>query len=133
MLRGGLDNCSARFGPARKQIQAAELRPTISRRRFEERLSGRLASSLWTRGCRSGTGEVEPIDPNFAGPARGHAQPGEPSAVGLDVEVAVYRGSGITAAVSRLLRLERTGVAARELYPGSWSEWSSRGLAVERG
>jgi thiosulfate/3-mercaptopyruvate sulfurtransferase len=78
-------------------------------------------------------GEVEPIDS-----AAGHI-PGavnmpytaEPSAVDLDAEVAVYCGSGVTAAVT-VLAFQRAGVEAK-LYPGSWSEWSSRGLAVERG
>jgi thiosulfate/3-mercaptopyruvate sulfurtransferase len=46
-------------------------------------------------------------------------------------EVVVYCGSGITASVD-ILALERAGVSAK-LYPGSWSEWSSRGLPVERG
>jgi len=78
-------------------------------------------------------GEVEPIDP-VAGHIPGAVNmpyTAEPSAVDPDSEVAVYCGSGITAAVTVLV-LERAGVAAR-LYPGSWSEWSSRGLAVERG
>lgn len=78
-------------------------------------------------------GEVEPIDP-----VAGHI-PGavnmpfteEPTPVDPDAEVVVYCGSGLTAAVT-ILALERAGVEAR-LYPGSWSEWSSRGLEVERG
>jgi thiosulfate/3-mercaptopyruvate sulfurtransferase len=78
-------------------------------------------------------GEVEPIDP-----VPGHI-PGavnmpytaQADAVASDSEVAVYCGSGITAAVI-ILALEQMGVKAK-LYPGSWSEWSSRGLAVERG
>jgi thiosulfate/3-mercaptopyruvate sulfurtransferase len=79
-------------------------------------------------------GEVEPIDP-----VAGHI----PGAVNVpytecgriaDVEsddIVVYCGSGITAAVD-VLELHRAGRRAR-LYPGSWSEWSSRGLPAERG
>ena len=47
-------------------------------------------------------------------------------------EIVVYCGSGITASVD-LLRLARAGRDDAKLYPGSWSDWSSRGLPVERG
>jgi thiosulfate/3-mercaptopyruvate sulfurtransferase len=80
-------------------------------------------------------GEVEPIDP-VAGHVPGAVNvPYDRVVEGLPLgegdEVIVYCGSGVTACVD-VLRLERAGIHAR-LYPGSWSEWSSRGLPVERG
>ncbi len=42
-----------------------------------------------------------------------------------------YCGSGITA-TNLVLAAEIAGVEGR-LYPGSWSEWSRRGLKVETG
>jgi thiosulfate/3-mercaptopyruvate sulfurtransferase len=78
-------------------------------------------------------GEVEPIDP-VAGHVPGAVNmpyTDQPDAVEPGSEVAVYCGSGITAAVT-ILALEQMGVKAK-LYPGSWSEWSSRGLGVDRG
>ncbi len=47
-------------------------------------------------------------------------------------ELVVYCGSGITACVD-LLALARAGRPDAKLYPGSWSDWSGRGLPVERG
>ena len=82
-------------------------------------------------------GEQEPIDP-VAGHIPGarnlpyaDAESVPDDLVSTEDEIVVYCGSGITACVD-VLALERAGVRAR-LYPGSWSEWSSRGLPVERG
>jgi thiosulfate/3-mercaptopyruvate sulfurtransferase len=47
-------------------------------------------------------------------------------------EVIVYCGSGVTACVP-LLALARAGRPDAKLYPGSWSDWESRDLPVERG
>jgi thiosulfate/3-mercaptopyruvate sulfurtransferase len=46
-------------------------------------------------------------------------------------ELVAYCGSGVTSCVT----LHRASLAGREgrLYPGSWSEWSKRGLPLERG
>jgi thiosulfate/3-mercaptopyruvate sulfurtransferase len=46
-------------------------------------------------------------------------------------EVIAYCGSGVTACVP-LLALARAGRPDTKLYAGSWSDWESRGLPVER-
>jgi thiosulfate/3-mercaptopyruvate sulfurtransferase len=46
-------------------------------------------------------------------------------------ELVAYCGSGVTACVL-LLAAEVAGLEPGRLYPGSWSEWSGRGLPVER-
>ena len=47
------------------------------------------------------------------------------------VALVAYGGSGVSAC----LTLHRAALAGREgrLYPGSWSDWSQRGLPLERG
>jgi thiosulfate/3-mercaptopyruvate sulfurtransferase len=47
-------------------------------------------------------------------------------------EVIAYCGSGVLACVP-LLALDRAGRTDARLYPGSWSEWSRKGLPVEKG
>jgi thiosulfate/3-mercaptopyruvate sulfurtransferase len=46
-------------------------------------------------------------------------------------ELVVYCGSGVTACVP-LHALARAGRPDAKLYPGSWSDWESRELPVER-
>jgi thiosulfate/3-mercaptopyruvate sulfurtransferase len=95
-------------------------------------------------------GEVEPIDP-VAGHIPGAANlpfaelaPGgrflapeelrarfEAAGAAPGRELVAYCGSGVTACVL-LLAAELAGLEGARLYPGSWSEWSGRGLPVER-
>jgi thiosulfate/3-mercaptopyruvate sulfurtransferase len=96
-------------------------------------------------------GEVEPIDP-VAGRIPGAVSlpfaelaPGgrflpaeelrarfEAAGVASGDEAVAYCGSGVTACVL-VLAAEVAGIGPARLYPGSWSEWSGRGLPVERG
>jgi thiosulfate/3-mercaptopyruvate sulfurtransferase len=143
VLEGGL---RAWLGPLRsgeEEIAPAEFVPhvreddTISAEELEARLGSAGLVIVDARASERYRGEQEPIDP-----VAGHI-PGARNLpfAGLDVvpddlvstedEVVVYCGSGITACVD-ILALERAGVSSR-LYPGSWSEWCSRGLPVERG
>jgi thiosulfate/3-mercaptopyruvate sulfurtransferase len=89
-------------------------------------------------------GEVEPIDA-VAGhipgavnvpsarvaPAGQFAAPDELRELLGDEPFVAYCGSGVTAC-TLVLAAELAGVEAR-LYPGSWSEWSRRGLPVATG
>jgi thiosulfate/3-mercaptopyruvate sulfurtransferase len=47
-------------------------------------------------------------------------------------EVVAYCGSGVMACAA-LLALDRAGRTDARLYPGSWSEWSRKGLPAEKG
>ena len=96
-------------------------------------------------------GEVEPIDPvaghipgavnvpfmelaphgRFLPPDELRARFAGAGVASGDDAVA-YCGSGITACVV-VLAAEVAGIGAARLYPGSWSEWSGRGLPVELG
>lgn len=95
-------------------------------------------------------GQAEPIDP-VAGhvPGAGNAPYAELAPHGRyrpaaelrarllaagateDLRLVAYCGSGITACTV-LLAAEVAGIRDAALYPGSWSDWASRGLPVER-
>jgi thiosulfate/3-mercaptopyruvate sulfurtransferase len=143
VLAGGL---SAWAGPLRsgeEEIEAADFAPrprdndTATAEEVLESLDQGGVVLLDARAPERYRGENEPIDP-VAGHIPGarnlpytEAARVPDALLATQDEVVVYCGSGVTACVD-VLALERGGVSAK-LYPGSWSEWSSRGLPVERG
>jgi thiosulfate/3-mercaptopyruvate sulfurtransferase len=142
VLEGGLDNWLGPLRSGTEETEAAEFVPrareddTVSAQELEARIGAGGLVLLDARAPERYRGDHEPIDP-VAGHIPGarnlpYSDASVPDdLVGTEEEVVVYCGSGITACVD-ILALERAGVSAK-LYPGSWSEWSSRGLPVERG
>jgi thiosulfate/3-mercaptopyruvate sulfurtransferase len=139
VLGGGIGSWLGPLRSGEEWVEPAEFVPrvrdddTIGADELERRLGEKGLTVVDARVAERFRGEVEPIDP-VAGHIPGavnipYAEAFERSAP--DGDVVVYCGSGITASVA-ILALENAGVRAR-LYPGSWSEWSSRGLPVERG
>lgn len=143
VLVGGLGAWAGPLRSGEEEIEPAEFVPrtreddVVSADELLARLGQHGLVLLDARVPERYRGEAEPID-SVAGHipgARNHPYTEWKSVpddlLGTEDEVVVYCGSGITAAVD-VLALERAGVHAR-LYPGSWSEWSARGLPVERG
>jgi thiosulfate/3-mercaptopyruvate sulfurtransferase len=139
VLDGGI---SAWLGPLRggdEEIEAREFIPrareedTVSAEELRARLGDRELVLVDARAAERYRGEVEPIDP-VAGHIPGALNLPYTEALARAIpegNVVVYCGSGVTACVD-LLALARAGRSGR-LYPGSWSEWSARGLPAERG
>jgi thiosulfate/3-mercaptopyruvate sulfurtransferase len=141
VLDGGIGAWAGQLRSGEEPVEAAELvvRPrsgdTIEAEELARRLGEEGLAVVDARAPERYRGEVEPIDP-VAGRIPGSVNvPYEdlrlPAAVLEAEEIVVYCGSGVTACVD-VLALERAGRAAK-LYPGSWSDWSARGLPVERG
>ena len=110
---------------------------TVGAEELERRLGDGSLALVDARAPERYRGDVEPIDP-VAGhiPGARNLPFTDAGAIPPEIreaeEIVVYCGSGITACVD-LLALARSGREDAKLYPGSWSDWASRGLAVERG
>ena len=141
VLDGGIGSWLGSFASGEEEIEPAEFqaRPRDDDTIDAEALLARLGDDALTvvdaRAAERYRGEIEPIDP-VAGhiPGARSAPFDAPLPCDLDPagNVVAYCGSGITACVT-LLELARAGRSDARLYPGSWSEWSSRGLPVETG
>lgn len=142
VLDGGLDQWAGRLRqgdePSHRVPFAPTVRPndTIEADEILSRVVDPALTLIDARAPERYRGEHEPIDP-----VAGHI-PGAINvpflgdlAFGDDVleadEIAVYCGSGVSASVV-LFALAQHGRDDARLYPGSWSEWASRGLPVER-
>ena len=141
VLDGGM---AAWFGPLRsgaEDVEPVEFTPspraddTIEADELAARLGEPGLTVVDARLPERYRGEVEPIDP-VAGRIPGAVNAPFPEELppGLQdaPELVAYCGSGVTAAVV-LLRLAQAGRDDAKLYPGSWSDWSGRGLPVETG
>jgi thiosulfate/3-mercaptopyruvate sulfurtransferase len=130
---GPLTNEELRVAPARFEPRTRD-DDTADADELLERLDDPSLVLLDARAPERWRGEVEPID-RIAGriPGARNAFFERPLPDGvLDApELVVYCGSGVTACVP-LLRLVLAGRDDARLYPGSWSDWSTRGLPVER-
>ncbi len=142
VLDGGLASWLGPHASGEEKVESArfEARPregdTVGAEELEQRLDEPGLAVVDARAPERYRGETEPIDP-----VAGHI-PGAVNVPYMDVElpagvleadeIVVYCGSGITACVD-LLALAQAGRPDAKLYPGSWSDWGSRGLPVETG
>lgn len=138
VLIGGIDAWGGALRAGEEEIEPATF---VARVREDDSIDGatlarRLADpSLVLVDARPPArwrGEPNPID-SLPGriPGARNAPWAEPLPELPDGELVAYCGSGVTACVV----LHRAALQGREgrLYPGSWSDWSQRGLPVERG
>jgi thiosulfate/3-mercaptopyruvate sulfurtransferase len=143
VLRGGIESWRGPLSEGEEEIDPTGFEPrpregdTIEFEELLERLEDSALLVLDARAPARFRGEPNPIDKvlgripgarNLPFPSEGAV----PDDVLAASEIAVYCGSGVTSCVT-LLALAEAGRPDAKLYPGSWSEWESRHLPVERG
>jgi len=143
VLTGGLDAWAGPLSSGEENAAAAEFVPgrragdTMEADELAARLNDPSLAIVDARVPERFRGEPNPIDrvPGRIPGAVNLPWPEErelPASVLEADEIAVYCGSGVTACVP-LLALARAGREDAKLYAGSWSDWESRDLPVERG
>ena len=138
VLLGGIEAWGGGLRAGAEQIERAEFAPrertgdTIAAEEIVHRLADPLLALVDARTAGRWRGEPNEIDdPPGRIPGAANAPWNEPLPALPDGELVAYCGSGVTSCVT----LHRAWLAGRDgrLYPGSWSEWSQRGLPLERG
>ena len=142
VLDGGIAAWRGPLSAGVENVEAVAFVPGSPRRDAvdAEELAARLGDARLTildaRVPERYRGEPNPIDSVPGRIPGAHNVPYTDRGLPPDVlqadEIVVYCGSGVTACVD-LLALAEAGRPDAKLYPGSWSEWSARGLPVERG
>ena len=137
VLIGGLDAWGGRLRVGEEPTRAAEFTPrerlgdTITAEEIARRLADPTLRLVDARPASRWRGEPNPIDdPPGRIPGALSAPWAEPQPELPEGDLVAYCGSGVSACVV----LHRALLHGREgkLYPGSWSEWSKRGLPLER-
>ena len=138
VLIGGLDVWGGPLRSGDEEIEPAGFVPhersgdTIAADELVRRLADPGLVLVDARPALRWRGEANPIDdPPGRIPGALNAPWAEPQPELPEGELVAYCGSGVSACVV-LHRASLHGRAGR-LYPGSWSEWSKRGLPAERG
>jgi thiosulfate/3-mercaptopyruvate sulfurtransferase len=137
VLLGGIDAWGGGLVSGEETVEAALFVPrerdddTIAAAELARRLADRELVLVDARPAHRWRGEPNPIDePPGRIPGALNAPWAEPQPEPPAGELVAYCGSGVTACVV-LHRAWLRGRAGR-LYPGSWSDWSARGLPLER-
>ncbi|HUJ91905.1 MAG TPA: sulfurtransferase [Gaiellaceae bacterium] len=137
VLIGGIDAWGGPLRSGEEEIPAGSFEPrerggdTISADELVRRLADPSLVLVDARTAARWRGEPNPIDdPPGRIPGALNAPWAEPQPPFPEGELVAYCGSGVTACVT----LHRAWLAGRDgkLYPGSWSDWSARGLPLER-
>ena len=138
VLLGGIASWGGELRAGEEDIEPAEFVPhersgdTIAADELARRLADRSLVLVDARSASRWRGEPNELDdPPGRIPGAANAPWNEPLPPLPAGELVAYCGSGVTACVT----LHRAWLAGREgrLYPGPWSEWSQRGLPLERG
>jgi thiosulfate/3-mercaptopyruvate sulfurtransferase len=138
VLLGGIDAWRGELRGREEEIEPDEFVPrereddTIDAAEIAHRLADPSLALVDARTPNRWRGEPNEIDdPPGRIPGASNAPWNEPSPELPLGELVAYCGSGVTSCVT----LHRAWLAGRDgrLYPGSWSEWSKRGLPLERG
>ncbi len=138
VLIGGLEAWGGPLRAGAEEIEPGGFVPrersgdTIAAEEIARRLADPTLQLVDARPALRWRGEPNPIDdPPGRIPGALNAPWTEPQPELPAGELVAYCGSGVTACVV----LHRAWLAGRDgrLYPGSWSEWSRRGLPQERG
>ena len=137
VLVGGIGAWAGPLRGGEEEVEAAVFEPrerdgdTIGAEALVRRLADRSLVLVDARSAARWRGEPNPIDdPPGRIPGALSAPWAEPQPELPDGELVAYCGSGVTSCVT----LHRAFLAGRDglLYPGSWSDWSKRGLPLER-